>query len=67
MTAAVRFNSGEPAGLGGALRTLQHQPYGWILLGTTALGLFSFGVFEIMLFRRVSPPSLKSTAANAIT
>jgi Domain of Unknown Function (DUF1206) len=68
MTAAIRFNSGEAAGLAGALRSLQHQPYGWILLGITALGLVSFGVFEIMqaMFRRVSAPSVRA-AAKAMT
>jgi hypothetical protein len=69
MTAALRFNSGEAAGLAGALRALQHQPYGWILLGITALGLFCFGAFEILqaVFRRVSPPSVQRAAAKAVT
>jgi uncharacterized protein DUF1206 len=46
--AAWRFNSGEAAGIAGALRTLRGQPYGPVLLGVTGLGLFSYGTFEIV-------------------
>jgi hypothetical protein len=48
MLAAWRFNSGEAAGLVGALRALQQQAYGSLLLGLIALGLLSYGFFEIL-------------------
>jgi Domain of Unknown Function (DUF1206) len=48
IVAAWRFNSGEAAGLVGALRVLQQQAYGSFLLGFVALGLVSYGVFEIL-------------------
>lgn len=43
------------AGLSGALQTLSRYPHGWILLGATALGLLTFGVFEIFqaVFHRI--------------
>ncbi len=37
----------EAEGLGGALRRLQQQPYGWILLALTAAGLSAFGAFNL--------------------
>ena len=65
--AALHFNSGEAAGLAGALRALQQQPYGWILLGVTALGLLAFGAFEVMqaFVRQVDAPRVRRTAAQA--
>jgi hypothetical protein len=64
--AAWRFNAGEAAGLAGALRTLQQQPYGWILLGVTALGLTAYGVFELAQAwcRRVDSPNVRKAAAE---
>ena len=51
-------NPQEAEGLGGALSSLQQQPYGWILLGFTALGLVAYGAFGIAeaVYRRIDPP-----------
>ena len=51
-------NAQEAEGLGGALNSLQQQPYGWILLGFTALGLVAYGAFGIAeaVYRRIDPP-----------
>jgi hypothetical protein len=63
--AALHSNSREAKGLGGALRSLEQQPYGWILLATTAFGLSAFGLFQLALaaYRRIDPP----TAREAVT
>lgn len=55
MSAALHADAGEARGLGGALRSLQQQPYGWALLGITALGLFAFGAFQLAsaVYRRI--------------
>ena len=45
--AALHSHSSEAKGSGGALRFLQQQPYGSVLLGITALGLLAFGVYGI--------------------
>ena len=60
------MNAREAKGLAGALRTLQQQPHGWVLLGITALGLLGFGVFQFVLarYRRISAPSLRDTAVE---
>jgi Domain of Unknown Function (DUF1206) len=64
--AAWRFNSGEAAGLAGALRALQAQSYGPYLLGATALGLFAFGLLQFVqaLWRRIDAPEVKDVAAK---
>src|SRR5919206_2420624 len=56
--AAVHANSAEAKGLAGALAALQRQPYGWVLLGITALGLLAFGAFEFVMaaYRRIDAP-----------
>lgn len=56
--AAIRSSSAEARGLGGALATLQGQPYGWLLLGIVAAGLFAFGVFGLLqaVYRRIDTP-----------
>lgn len=51
VVAAVTTNAREARGLAGALRALQEQPYGWILLAATALGLFAFGLFQFAVAR----------------
>jgi hypothetical protein len=53
--AAQKFNSGEAAGMSGALRALQHQPYGPYLLGLAGAGLCSYGAFEFIqsIVRRI--------------
>jgi hypothetical protein len=56
--AAIHARSGEAKGFAGALRMIQHYPYGSILLGITAAGLIAFGLFEIAqaAYRRITPP-----------
>ena len=64
--AALRFNSGQAAGLAGALRTLRHQPYGSILLGVTAFGMFAFGLFQFSeaAWRRIDVPNVRDVTAK---
>jgi hypothetical protein len=59
--AALHSNSSEVHGLGGALQSLQAQPFGWILLGVVAAGLFAFGVFGLVQarYRHLDAPDLK--------
>jgi Domain of Unknown Function (DUF1206) len=66
MLAAWRFNSGEAAGLVGALRVLQQQAYGSFLLGLIALGLLSYGAFEIIqvFVRRVDAKKVQRKVEN---
>jgi hypothetical protein len=56
--AAVHGNSSEVQGLGGSLRSLERQPFGWVLLALTAAGLAAFGVFGVAqaLYRRIDAP-----------
>jgi hypothetical protein len=58
--AAIHARSSEAKGFGGALRTIQHYPYGWALLGITAVGLIAFGLFQIGegAYRRIRPPRI---------
>lgn len=58
--AAWHGNSSEVHGLGGALQSLQAQPYGWALLGIVAAGLFAFGVFGLVQarYRHLDAPDL---------
>jgi len=58
--AAIHSRASEARGLGGALRALQTQPYGWVLLGVTAAGLFAFGLFGLVeaVYRRIDAPDL---------
>ena len=45
--AAWDSNAHEATGLAGALQAIKRQPYGAILLGLTAAGLFAFGAYGI--------------------
>jgi hypothetical protein len=45
--AAWDSNAHEATGLAGALQAIKRQPYGAILLGVTAAGLFAFGAYGI--------------------
>jgi hypothetical protein len=54
--AAFNHNPNEVRGLGGALRTLQQQPFGPVVLGIVAVGLIAYGFYMLMLarYRRIS-------------
>jgi len=58
--AALQADPAEAKGVTGALRALEEQPYGWILFGLTALGLFAFGAFQLVVaaFRRIEAPEV---------
>ena len=58
ISAAVHANAREAKGLAGALQALQQQPYGWVLLAAAAAGLFSFGLFMLVVarYRRIDAP-----------
>lgn len=53
--AAVQYQPSEAAGLSGALRSLEQQPFGPFILGVVALGLIAYGVFMFVLalYRRI--------------
>jgi len=59
--AAIDANSREAKGMAGALRIIQQQPYGAVLLGATAAGFFAFGMYGVVLagYRQISAPSLR--------
>jgi hypothetical protein len=65
--AALDANSREAKGLAGALRVIQQQSYGSLLLGITAAGLFAFGMYELSegAFGRITAPSVRQVAAKA--
>lgn len=56
--AALNADPGQARGLGGALRTLEQQPYGPWLLGAVALGLVAYGLFQLVKarYRRIATP-----------
>jgi hypothetical protein len=60
MFAAIAFDPREAVGLAGALRNLQQQPFGWVLLLAVAIGLTAFGAFQLGLarYRRVDMPKI---------
>ncbi len=60
LAAALHTNAAEARGLGGALVTLQGQPYGSALLAIIAAGLFAFGVFGLVegIYRRIEAPDI---------
>lgn len=60
IVAALHGDSDQAKGLGGALEVLQRQPFGWLPLSATALGLFAFGAFGAVqaLYRRIRMPGL---------
>jgi hypothetical protein len=65
--AAVQFNSGEAAGFAGALRAVQGQPYGSVLLVLVGLGLLVFGLFQFSeaAWRRIDVPGVRRAVAMA--
>ena len=56
--AALHSNPSEAKGVGGALETLQRQPYGPFILGVIALGLIAYGAYELIRarYRRIEAP-----------
>ncbi len=48
IVAAFQHNPGEAKGLGGALVSLLHQPFGPLLLGLVAIGLLSYGCYSFV-------------------
>jgi hypothetical protein len=44
--AALQDNASKAKGLDSALQALSHQPFGQLLLGIVALGLFAYGVYS---------------------
>ena len=65
--AALHANAREAKGLAGALRSLEEQSYGWVLLGITALGLVAFGAFQFVTayYRRIDAPDFEEAARDA--
>jgi len=63
--AALHSSSAEVHGLGGALKALQQQPYGWVLLALTAIGLFAFGLYGLVQarYRHIDAPDLEDAKA----
>ena len=51
IVAALHANPAEAKGVGGALRTVQQQAYGPILLAAVALGLIAYGAYQLILAR----------------
>ena len=54
--AAIDSNFNESTGFAGALRVIQRQPYGTVLLACTAAGFVAFGLFGLAqaAFRRIA-------------
>lgn len=55
--AAYQSDPSETRGLGAALETVQHQPFGSYMLGAIAAGLLVYGafMFAIARYRRIDP------------
>ena len=61
IVAARKFNSGEAAGLAGALDALRQQPYGPYLLAVAGAGFSSYGAFEFIqgIVRRIDTTEVR--------
>jgi hypothetical protein len=55
IVAAFQNNASQAKGLDGVLQQLAHQPFGQVLLGVVALGLFAYGIYSLVeaRYRRV--------------
>ena len=55
--ATLQTDPDEARGLGGALETLAHGPFGPYVLGAVAFGLVAYGVFMLVVarYRRIEP------------
>ncbi|MND00708.1 hypothetical protein D3C83_194200 [compost metagenome] len=60
--AGLDARAGAVRSLGGALQTLETQPFGSWVLSLTALGLVAFGLFSLVeaRYRRMRVPRLAS-------
>ncbi|HZR41511.1 MAG TPA: DUF1206 domain-containing protein [Ktedonobacteraceae bacterium] len=47
IVAAFQNNASKAIGLDGVLQELAHQPFGQVLLGILALGLFAYGIYSV--------------------
>jgi hypothetical protein len=65
IVAARKFNSGEAAGLAGALGALRQQPFGPYLLGVAGAGFSSYGAFELIqsIVRRIDVAAVSGQRA----
>jgi hypothetical protein len=65
---AWRADASEAKGLAGALRVLQQQPYGWVLLALAAAGLFAFGAFMLAAarYRKIQTPAVREAARKTV-
>lgn len=56
MLAALRSDPGQARGLGGALRALEAQPFGSLILAVVAAGLVAYGVYMFVAarYRRIA-------------
>jgi hypothetical protein len=61
--AALDSNSREAKGFAGALRLIQQQPHGSLLLGITVAGLLAFGIYGVAeaSLGRIARPSPHDT------
>jgi hypothetical protein len=59
--AAIDANSREAKGIAGALRVIQRQQFGSVLLGATAAGFVAFGIYGVVLgaYGQISAPTLR--------
>jgi hypothetical protein len=65
IVAAWKFNSGEAAGLAGALGALRQQPFGPYLLAIAGAGFSSYGTYELLqsIVRRIDVPEVRRQGA----
>ena len=56
--AAVTFDPQKAAGVDGALKTLQQQPFGVVLLILMGLGFLCFGAYCLVWSRNVNHESI---------
>ena len=61
LVAAMRIDPDEAKGLGGALAALARAPYGPLWLGTVAMGLVAYGLFQLVeaRYRVIRPPDFR--------
>jgi hypothetical protein len=57
IVAAMRANPQEAKGIAAAMRTLEQQPYGTVLLIAVALGVIAYGVYQFVRarYRKIGP------------